>query len=170
MDQLEIIRNKIFDREQLTRQLAVWRFLEKKIVFTNGCFDILHRGHIEYLAEAAGYGDILIIGLNTDNSVRRLKGPSRPVQDEHARAFILASLHIVTAVTLFEEDTPYNLIKIVQPDVLVKGGDYKSEDIVGSDVVKAKDGKVITIDFVKGFSTSGIIDKLFTPESQNGKS
>jgi rfaE bifunctional protein nucleotidyltransferase chain/domain len=165
MDPLDIIKDKIFDHERLVRQLAVWRFLEKKIVFTNGCFDILHRGHIEYLAKAAGYGDILIIGLNTDKSVSRLKGPSRPVQDENARAFLMASMHFVSAVTLFEEDTPYNLIRIVQPDVLVKGGDYKSEDIVGNDVVKARGGKVITIDFVKGYSTSGIIDKLCTPES-----
>ncbi len=164
MDKLEPIRTKILDSVHLSRQLAIWRFLEQKIVFTNGCFDILHRGHIEYLAKAAGYGDVLIIGLNTDNSVRRLKGPSRPVQDENARAMILASLNFVHAVTLFDEETPYKLIEKVQPDVLVKGGDYKIEDIVGYDLVKAKGGQVVTLEFVKGYSTTGIINKTYTPK------
>ncbi len=162
MDKLEPIRTKILDSVHLSRQLAIWRFLEQKIVFTNGCFDILHRGHIEYLSKAAGYGDVLIIGLNTDNSVRRLKGPSRPVQDENARAMILASLNFVHAVTLFDEDTPYKLIEKVQPDVLVKGGDYKIEDIVGYDLVKAKGGQVVTLEFIKGYSTTGIINKTDT--------
>jgi len=160
MDKLEPIRKKIFESEQLARQLSVWRFLLQKTVFTNGCFDILHRGHIEYLAKAADYGDILIIGLNTDSSARRLKGPSRPVQDQNTRALILASLHFVDAIILFDEDTPYKLIEMIQPDILVKGGDYKPEDIAGQDLVKARGGKIITIDLVKGNSTTGIIKKI----------
>lgn len=159
MDRLAPIRAKILDSVQLKRHLSIWRFLDKKIVFTNGCFDILHRGHIEYLAKAAGYGDILIIGLNTDGSVRRLKGESRPVQDENSRAIILAALSFVHAVVLFDEDTPYKLIEKIQPDVLIKGGDYKIEDIVGYDLVKAKGGKTVSLDFVKGYSTTDIINK-----------
>lgn len=170
MDKLDPIRIKILNSLQLNRQLAIWRFLGKKIVFTNGCFDILHRGHIEYLAKAAGYGDVLIIGLNTDQSVRRLKGDSRPVQDENARALLLASLSFVSAIVLFDEDTPYKLIEKVQPDVLVKGGDYKIKDIVGYDLVKAKGGKVISLDFVKGYSTSDIINKTNSSNPANGKS
>jgi len=164
MDKLEIINNKVLDSIRLDRQLAIWRFLDKKIVFTNGCFDILHRGHIEYLAKAASYGDVLIIGLNTDQSVHILKGASRPIQDQDARAYILASLQFVDAVTLFDNDTPYELIAKVQPDVLVKGGDYKPEEIVGYDIVKKKGGQVITIEFVKGYSTTDIIKKL-TPRN-----
>ncbi len=160
MDKLELIRNKIIDREYLSRQLSIWRFLEQKIVFTNGCFDILHRGHIEYLAKAADLGDILLIGLNSDSSVRNIKGSERPIQDEESRALVLASLHVIDAIILFNEDTPYELIKEVQPDILVKGGDYKIQDIVGYDIVKAKGGKIITIDFVEGYSTRNIINKL----------
>ena len=170
MDKLDPIRTKILNSRQLSRQLAIWRFLNKKIIFTNGCFDILHRGHIEYLAKAAGYGDVLIIGLNTDDSVRRLKGDSRPVQDENARALLLAALSFVSAVVLFDEDTPYKLIEKVLPDVLVKGGDYKIEDIVGYDLVKAKGGEIITIDFIKGYSTTDIINKTNTPKPTHGKS
>lgn len=146
--------------DRLDRWLAVSRFKRRKIVFTNGCFDVLHRGHITYLAKASALGDALVIGLNTDASVKRLKGPSRPVQDEDTRALILASLGFVAAVVLFDEDTPYDLIKKVVPDVLVKGGEYKVEDIVGYDVVKGKGGTVITIDMVEGFSSTGIIQKM----------
>ena len=124
-----------------TRPMACGFALQgRKIVFTNGCFDVLHRGHIQYLAKAAALGDSLVIGLNTDASVKKLKGPSRPYLDEDTRALILASLGFVTAVVLFDEDTPYDLIKRIQPDVLVKGGDYKTEEIVGYDMVKAKGG------------------------------
>jgi rfaE bifunctional protein nucleotidyltransferase chain/domain len=153
------IEEKILTGEAFYQNLARWRFLNKQIVFTNGCFDILHKGHIDYLSAAAETGDVLVVGLNTDQSVRRLKGESRPVQDEIARARILASLFFVDAVMLFDEDTPYELIKKVQPDVLVKGADYKPEDIVGYDVVKNKGGDVITIDLTEGYSTTSIIEK-----------
>jgi len=160
MDKLAVIQYKILDIEQLERKLAYWNFKNQKIVFTNGCFDILHRGHIEYLAQASNLGDILIIGVNTDDSVKSLKGDSRPVQDQYARALVLASLHFVTAVVYFNEDTPYELIKKIQPDVLIKGSDYKVEDIVGNDIVMQKGGEVKTIDFIAGYSTSSIIEKL----------
>jgi D-glycero-beta-D-manno-heptose 1-phosphate adenylyltransferase len=160
MDKLEAITPKIISPDNLYRLQACWNFQNKKIVFTNGCFDILHRGHIIYLAKAASYGDIMIIGLNSDDSVKRIKGPSRPVQDEESRAIILASLHFVSYVILFDEDTPYNLIRKVQPDVLVKGADYKPEDIVGYDIVTAKGGQVVTIDIVAGYSTTNVIKKM----------
>ena len=160
MDNQEIIRKKIYDRDRLERQLAIWRFKDRKIVFTNGCFDLLHLGHIDYLSKAKNHGDVLIVGVNTDDSVRRLKGAARPVTDETGRSMIIASLQFVTAVVLFDEDTPYELIKQVQPDVLVKGSDYKPEDIVGYDIVKAKGGEIVTIDFLEGYSTTGIIKKI----------
>ncbi len=160
MNYFEKITSKILDSERLENWLEECRRLGKKIVFSNGCFDILHCGHVEYLSKAAAKGDVLIIGLNTDASVRRLKGPSRPVNDENARAFVLAALEFVSAVTLFDEDTPYQLINKVQPDVLVKGSDYRPEDIVGYDIVTAKGGRVETIDLVEGFSTTKTIEKL----------
>jgi rfaE bifunctional protein nucleotidyltransferase chain/domain len=160
MNKLDVINSKILSDQALKNQLAVWRFRGKKIVFTNGCFDLLHLGHIDYLSKAKDQGDILVIGLNTDASVKRLKGDSRPLTDEDSRAIILASLGFVDAITLFDEDTPYELIAKVQPDVLVKGSDYKAEDVVGYDIVKAKGGEVITIDFVEGYSTSAIVDKI----------
>ncbi|MBE6335370.1 MAG: D-glycero-beta-D-manno-heptose 1-phosphate adenylyltransferase [Lentimicrobiaceae bacterium] len=160
MKYLEKIYDKILDDKSLDKKLNLWREEGRTIVFSNGCFDILHRGHVEYLSKAADLGDILIIGLNTDDSVRRLKGPSRPVNDEKARAVVLAALEFVDAIMFFEEDTPYNLIKRVQPDVLVKGKDYKAEDIVGYDIVTAKGGKVETIELVDGFSTTKTIEKM----------
>jgi rfaE bifunctional protein nucleotidyltransferase chain/domain len=160
MSKLDLIKQKIVPGNKLDQVLACWQFHDKRIAFTNGCFDILHRGHIEYLAKAASYGDVLIIGLNSDNSVRRIKGPGRPVQDEQTRALILASLFFVDKVVLFDEDTPYNLIHKVQPDILIKGADYQAEDIAGYDIVKAKGGEIVTIELVKGHSTTGIINKL----------
>ena len=160
MNYFEKINNKILDKEGLAKWLEDCRKNGKKIVFLNGCFDILHRGHVEYLAKAAAFGDVMVIGLNTDASVKRLKGPSRPVNDEKSRAFVLAGLEFVSAVVLFDEDTPYNLIKTVQPDVLVKGSDYKPENIVGYDIVTAKGGKVVTVDLVEGFSTTKTIEKM----------
>jgi rfaE bifunctional protein nucleotidyltransferase chain/domain len=156
------IQSKIFPQanDDLSRLVAYWNFKNQKIVFTNGCFDILHRGHIDYLAKAADLGNVLLIGLNTDASVSRLKGAGRPVQDQEGRALILAALSFVNAVVLFDEDTPYELIKFVQPDVLVKGSDYKTEDIVGADIVIAKGGEVQTLDFLEGYSTTGIIQRL----------
>ncbi|MCL2040961.1 MAG: D-glycero-beta-D-manno-heptose 1-phosphate adenylyltransferase [Bacteroidales bacterium] len=159
MEKTEIIKSKILDRHALERNLAFWRFRARKIVFTNGCFDILHRGHVEYLSQARDKGDILIVGLNTDASVRRLKGANRPVNPQEARAMVLASLFFVDAVVLFDEDTPYELIKTVQPDVLVKGADYQPESIVGYDIVTAKGGTVETVALVEGFSTTGILSE-----------
>ncbi|MDR2907691.1 MAG: D-glycero-beta-D-manno-heptose 1-phosphate adenylyltransferase [Bacteroidales bacterium] len=131
-----------------------------KMVFTNGCFDILHRGHVEYLQKARTFGDKLIVGLNSDASVRRLKGTSRPIQDQESRKIILEALRCVDEVIIFDEDTPYELIQKIQPDVLVKGADYKPEDIVGYDIVKAKGGEVRIVKFVEGHSTSRIVNSL----------
>ena len=159
MKALQKIQNKIIkDKTHLSSLLKT--FSAKKIVFTNGCFDLLHRGHIEYLSKAADFGDMLIIGLNTDASVSRLKGPHRPIQDESSRAHIMAALEFVDLVIYFDEDTPYDLIKMVQPDILVKGADYKAENIVGYDIVTAKGGQVKTIEFLDGYSTSAIESKI----------
>ena len=161
MDYLPFIEKKIaYTAKEAENTLSLWRFKDDKIVFTNGCFDILHKGHIEYLAKAASLGTKLIIGLNTDASVKRLKGDSRPINDENARALLLASLVFVDKVILFDTDTPRDLIDFVQPDVLVKGGDYKPEEIVGYDIVKAKGGEIVTLDFVEGYSTTSLIEKM----------
>ena len=161
MKNIDIIKKKILSRKTLSAQLNLWRFKQKKIVFTNGCFDLLHLGHVDYLSKAKNHGDILIVGVNTDRSVKMLdKGENRPVTDENARATIVAALHFVDAVVLFDEETPYELIKTVQPDVLVKGSDYRPEDIVGYDIVKEKGGEVITIDFLPGYSTTSIEEKI----------
>lgn len=157
--QIEIIESKIFDWKSFGYQREVWEFLNKKVVFTNGCFDIVHRGHVEYLAKASDYGDILVIGLNTDNSVRRIKGENRPINDEKARAMVLAAFKFVDAIVLFDQDTPYELIKLANPHVLIKGSDYTEETIVGADIVRENGGEVVTIDLVPGYSTSGIIDR-----------
>ncbi|MFH1118405.1 MAG: D-glycero-beta-D-manno-heptose 1-phosphate adenylyltransferase [Bacteroidota bacterium] len=160
MSRTELLQKKIPNPQELDHLLAYWRFKDLKIVFTNGCFDIIHLGHIDYLAKAADLGQILIIGLNSDASTRRLKGPARPINDEKARAGILAALGFVSAVVLFDEDTPYGLIKRIQPDILVKGADYEPEDIVGYDVVMAKGGKVETLAYLPGYSTSLIEKKI----------
>jgi len=131
-----------------------------KLVFTNGCFDMLHRGHIHLLISAKNLGDNLIIGLNSDDSIRRLKGKTRPIIDEQTRSIILASLLFVDFVILFNEDTPFELIQLVKPDILIKGGDYRIEDIVGYDIVTATGGEVRTIPFLEGFSSSSLINKL----------
>lgn len=132
----------------------------KKIVFTNGCFDILHTGHVRYLIEAKKQGDLLVVGINSDASVKRLKGSDRPINNEQDRAFLLENLKCVDCVEVFTEDTPYNLIKEIQPDVLVKGGDWKVETIVGHDIVLAKGGEVKSLIFVEGYSTSSIIKSV----------
>lgn len=152
----KIVRNK----EDLRTTLNQWRFKDEKIVFTNGCFDILHRGHVEYLAKAAALGSKLIIGLNTNASVHRLKGENRPINDETARAILLSSLIFTDIIVLFDEDTPLELIRFIQPDILVKGNDYKPEEIVGYDVLKAKGGEVVTIELTDGFSTTSILNQL----------
>jgi rfaE bifunctional protein nucleotidyltransferase chain/domain len=133
---------------------------KQKIVFTNGCFDIIHSGHCKYLSEAKQLGDILIIGLNTDASIKRIKGEMRPINNEINRAFVLASLRSVDYVVLFDEDTPFNLISKIIPDVLVKGSDYEINNIVGADIVMQNGGQVITIPLVEGQSTTNIISKL----------
>jgi rfaE bifunctional protein nucleotidyltransferase chain/domain len=161
MKNLDVIKNKILPAAGLERALSLWRFQQKKVVFTNGCFDLLHLGHIDYLSKAKDQGDILLVAVNTDRSVRMLnKGENRPITDEKSRAMILAALHFVDAVVLFDEATPYGLIKTVQPDVLVKGSDYKPEEIVGYDIVTQKGGKVVTIDFLPGYSTTAIVEKI----------
>lgn len=156
-----LIQDKIWSWESIEERLNAWRLKSNKIVFTNGCFDILHLGHVDYLMKAADLGQQLIVGINTDKSVKTLaKGASRPIQDENSRATIIASLHFVSAVILFDESTPYELIKKIKPDVLVKGADYKPEDIVGYDIVMAKGGTVSTIEFLPGYSTSLIEQKI----------
>lgn len=155
------LSEKIVTKDSLKDLLHEWNSQKKQIVFTNGCFDILHRGHVEYLCHSKDLGDKLILGLNSDASVKRLgKSPERPINSEDTRALILAGLECVDAIILFNEDTPYELIDFVQPDVLVKGNDYKAEDIVGFDIVNAKGGKVVTIQLVDGFSTTKLIEKL----------
>ena len=152
--------SKIVTMDKLPEILPTWQKENKKIVFTNGCFDIIHRGHVDYLAKAASMGDVMVLGLNTDASVQRLKGPSRPIQDEMSRAMTLAGMFFIDLVVFFDEDTPYELIKKVQPDILVKGSDYKPEDIVGYDIIQAKQGEVKTLDFVDGYSTTNVINKI----------
>ncbi len=160
MTQTEAIENKILSDKNLEKRIEDWRSRKLKIVFTNGCFDLLHLGHVDYLAKAADAGDRLIIGVNTDTSVHRLKGKNRPLQDESSRLHILASLQMVDAVILFDEDTPYNLISRVQPDILVKGADYKVEDIVGYDIVTKRGGKVMTLEYLAGYSTTAIEQRI----------
>ena len=156
----QIITQKIFDLPGLLHQLNRWRLLGKTVAFTNGCFDILHKGHIASLSDAAKEADFLVVGLNSDASARRLKGPDRPVNDQEARATVIAALLMVDAVILFGEDTPLELINAIRPDVLVKGGDYTLEQIVGAKEVIAAGGRVVINPIVPGFSTTSIIEKI----------
>ncbi|MCF8448914.1 MAG: D-glycero-beta-D-manno-heptose 1-phosphate adenylyltransferase [Taibaiella sp.] len=160
MEKIQWIQHKIFSREELVRECNGWRLRNKKIVFTNGCFDILHHGHLDLLARAASLGNMLVVGLNTDSSVQRLKGPLRPITHEQDRAFQIASLLFADAVCLFDEDTPEELIKAIKPDILVKGGDYTIDKIVGADFVQQNGGEVHIIPFVDGYSTTGIISRI----------
>ena len=160
MRQSRQISFKIFDREQLTRQLKIWKLLDKKIVFTNGVFDILHQGHLALLNEAASFADILIVGVNSDTSVKRLKGDSRPLNNEYSRALLLASLVMVDAVIIFEEDTPLELVKALLPDIMVKGGDYTVEQIAGAKEVMEAGGRVVINPILEGYSTTSIIEQL----------
>jgi rfaE bifunctional protein nucleotidyltransferase chain/domain len=159
MNCFNTIQNKLIKPDDIDRLLSLWRFKNEQIVFTNGCFDVLHLGHLKYLADAADLGTKLFIGLNTDASVSRLKGSSRPINNQESRALVLAGFQFIDAIFYFDDDTPYELIKQVKPQVLVKGGDYKPEDIVGYDIVSKSGGEVVTIDFVEGFSSSSIIKK-----------
>jgi rfaE bifunctional protein nucleotidyltransferase chain/domain len=155
------LKEKIVSQDQALKELKAWREKNKKIVFTNGCFDIIHPGHINYLSQARDLGDILVLGLNTDQSVRRLnKGSNRPINDERTRAYVLAGLASVDLIVFFDEETPNNLIKLLQPNVLVKGKDYEVEKIIGYDILKENGGEVITIPFLEGYSTSSLIKKI----------
>lgn len=160
MKSIQAIPGKIFTLETLLLQLNRWKLLNKKIAFTNGVFDILHEGHIASLSEAALHGHILIVAINSDASVKRLKGESRPVNNENSRILLMASLVMVDAVILFEEDTPLNLISALLPDVMVKGGDYTVEQVAGAKEVLANGGEVKIVPILEGFSTTGIIEKM----------
>lgn len=148
---------------RLLRLRSQWKFFDRTVVFTNGCFDILHRGHIDYLAKAKALGDILIVGVNDDRSVARLKGPQRPIVEEDDRANVLAALNCVDYVVMFGEDTPYDLIKAIVPDILVKGADWSVDKVVGKDIVESAGGSVRTIEFLPNHSTSRIIEKIARP-------
>ncbi|MBS1506759.1 MAG: D-glycero-beta-D-manno-heptose 1-phosphate adenylyltransferase [Bacteroidetes bacterium] len=152
--------DKIKNLSEATLQVKGWQTAGNKVVFTNGCFDLLHLGHVDYLEKARSLGDKLVIGLNTDSSVSRFKGPERPLQDQQSRARILAALQFVDLVVFFDEDTPLALISQLVPNILVKGSDYLAENIVGADVVKKNGGEVKTIDFVPGYSTTRIVEKI----------
>lgn len=151
---------KICDIEELKRRLAQWRVKSDRIVFTNGCFDILHVGHLHTLKESIQLGDKLIVGLNSDASVNRLKGKERPIVNQLDRSEMLAALEMVDAVIIFEDDTPEGLIQMIKPDVLCKGGDWSIENIVGGDFVKSYGGQVVSIPFVQGYSSSSLINKI----------
>lgn len=151
------IESKIYSIDELLKRIEFWRMLGDKIVFTNGCFDILHEGHIHLLASCNEFGERLIVGLNADSSVKELKGPSRPVNNQQSRAILLAATQFADAVILFYEHTPENLIHAIHPDVLVKGGDWKKDEIIGSNFVESYGGKVKTVPYLKGFSTTEII-------------
>ncbi|MBL3654931.1 D-glycero-beta-D-manno-heptose 1-phosphate adenylyltransferase [Fulvivirga sediminis] len=153
-------KQKIVELGDLVRLRKSWSEKGEKVVFTNGCFDILHLGHVDYLEKAAELGDRLIVAINTDASVKRLKGEERPLNDEYARARLLASLSFVDAVTYFSQDTPLEVITEILPDILVKGSDYLTENIVGSDIVIKNGGVVKTIDLVDGYSTTGLVNKI----------
>jgi D-beta-D-heptose 7-phosphate kinase/D-beta-D-heptose 1-phosphate adenosyltransferase len=156
----EYIQSKFLTSENLDKTLFLWRFKSNPIIFTNGCFDLLHDGHIDLLCKAKQLHGKLIVGVNSDASVKRLKGENRPVKNEQSRLFQLAALHMVDGVILFEEDTPLELIKRINPDILVKGGDYNENTIVGASEVKQKGGRVEIINLVEGFSTTNLIEKI----------
>ncbi|MGN6803856.1 MAG: D-glycero-beta-D-manno-heptose 1-phosphate adenylyltransferase [Ginsengibacter sp.] len=160
MKKSDTLKERIFTREELQQEVTRLRLKSKTIAFTNGVFDILHEGHIAVLAEAASFADVLIVGVNSDSSVKKLKGDDRPVNGQDSRALIIASLIMVDAVVIFDEETPIELIKMIKPDVLVKGGDYTIETMVGAEEVLANGGRVEFIPFREGFSTTNIIKKI----------
>lgn len=151
---------KIFSRPDLAQWAKSCKSQGKKIVFTNGCFDILHQGHMELLSYSSQLGDVLIVGVNSDASVKKLKGENRPLNNESFRSYMLASLSITDAISIFNEDTPLELIKSIGPDIIVKGGDYKPEQVVGADYVIKNGGEVVIFPLVKGYSTTALIDKI----------
>jgi rfaE bifunctional protein nucleotidyltransferase chain/domain len=160
MNKYTLIKSKIVTGIDLMRLLSIYRFKNQKIVFTNGCFDLIHLGHVKYLSQAADLGNILIVGLNSDSSVIKIKGHGRPVLDQESRALTLAAFSFVNNIVLFDEETPYKLIKQIMPDILVKGGDYNPEEIVGYDIVKENGGEIKMLDFIEGYSTSDIIERI----------
>lgn len=160
MNNLDRLNSKICSLKTLNERIEKWKKNKTKIVFTNGCFDLVHRGHIEVLSKMADLGDKLIIGINSDNSIRRLKGKERPIVDELSRSMLLASFSFVDAIILFDEETPINLISEIIPDILSKGGDYNIDDIVGYEIVRKNGGKIITVDLTDGFSTTNIVNKI----------
>jgi len=157
---MERTAGKIVDWDRAKDRVIEWKRQGKRVVFTNGCFDLLHLGHVDYLEKARNLGDALVVGLNTDDSVSRFKGPQRPIQDQQSRARVMAALQAVDLVVLFNEDTPKELISALIPQVLVKGSDYLAENIVGADVVKGAGGEVKTIEFVPGYSTTRIVERI----------
>lgn len=160
MPHLKKINAKIFSLENLKNQVRLWKKSGEKVVFTNGCFDVIHRGHIQVLANTADLGDKLIIGLNSDSSIQKSKGKGRPIIDENSRAILLAALNFVDAIVLFSEETPLNLISTLRPDILAKGGDYQISTIVGHEVVQKNGGEVIVVPFLNGFSSTNIINHI----------
>ena len=152
--------DKVKTQGELIPILDALRKKGKRIVFTNGCFDILHVGHVRYIKEAKGYGDILVVAVNSDSSVKSIKGDKRPIVSQSERAEVLSALEAVDYVAMFDEDTPYNIIKKLQPDVLIKGGDWTIEKIIGREIVEARGGKVIAIPFIEGASTTGIVERI----------
>ena len=157
---MEESARKIVTLQEAKAQVKNWQLAGNQVVFTNGCFDLIHLGHVDYLEKARMLGDKLVIGLNSDDSVSRFKGPERPLQDQISRARVLAAMQFVDLVVFFNEDTPLNLITEVLPNILVKGSDYLADNIVGADVVKKHGGVVKTIDFVPGYSTTRIVEKI----------
>jgi rfaE bifunctional protein nucleotidyltransferase chain/domain len=160
MNRLDQIKGKIHSYGSIERVCHIWRLQSKTIVFTNGCFDLLHLGHVDYLSKAADLGSELIVGVNSDQSVRNLKGLHRPITDQVSRSVLLASLSFVSAVVVFDAPTPYELITLVNPDVLVKGGDWLPDQIVGNDIVRGKGGVVLSIDLLEGYSTTNIEKRI----------
>jgi len=160
MSHLKTLNSKVYNLDALMTQVEQWKATGNKVVFTNGCFDIIHRGHIEVLARTADLGDKLVIGLNSDQSIQKLKGENRPIIDEQSRAILLAALSFVDAIILFSEDTPLKLISALLPDVLAKGGDYEIKTIVGHEIILQNGGKVKLVPFLDGFSSTTIIHKI----------
>ncbi len=158
--QLNKLKAKIFHIEDFTQILKEWRSDDNKIVFTNGCFDLIHLGHLEILARSADLGDKLIVGINSDKSIKRIKGKSRPIIGEGSRAKQLAAIEFVDAVILFNEDTPYDLISLINPDIITKGGDYKKNEVIGNELINKKAGEVVIIPLTQGYSTTSILEKI----------
>jgi rfaE bifunctional protein nucleotidyltransferase chain/domain len=167
MERINYIK-KLVTREELAEKVKALKAAGNKVVFTNGVFDIIHAGHVRYLSEAASLGDFLIVAVNSDASARRLKGPGRPFNNEQDRAEVIAALKCVSYVTTFDEDTPYELIKMLEPDVLVKGGDWPVDEIVGADIVKSAGGEVYSLPYAEGYSTSRLIEKVVKTASEEG--